>query len=89
MQHLSPVEMANWMALYAATGVCCMMAIGLSVGFAAHQLYREQPWRDIHGVWDAALLLPQVWWRWQKLYFCSTPVTLAIVAFFGLSLSWR
>ena len=88
MQSLSAVEIANWTALYAATGACCMMAIILSVGFAAHQIYLEQPWRQAHGARAMALLLPQAWGRWQKLYLCSTPVTLGIVLFFGASLSW-
>jgi hypothetical protein len=37
----------------------------------------------------AALLLPRIWWRWQKLYLLSTPVTLGIIGYFAASLSWR
>ena len=37
---------------------------------------------------DFALALPKLWWRWQKLYLTSTPVVLAIIGFFALSLRW-
>ncbi|WP_347340899.1 hypothetical protein [Sphingomonas lacusdianchii] len=36
----------------------------------------------------AALFLPKVWWRWQKLYLLSTPVTLFIVGWFAATLRW-
>ena len=89
MDHLSPIELANWLSLYLATAMCCAIAAALSVGFLASQLYREQPWRQVTGVRAAVLFVPQTWWRWQKLYLCSTPVTLGIVALFGASLSWH
>lgn len=88
MQGFSPVEIANWTSLYLATGLCCALASVLSIGFIATQLLREQPWRQVSGVRAAVLLVPQTWWRWQKLYFCSTPVTLGIVGSFAWSLSW-
>ena len=88
MARLSPVELANWMALYAATGILAMIAGFLAFGMLAGQLYREQAWRRIDGVRTAALFVPQTWWRWQKLYLRSTPVTMAIVMFFGSSMSW-
>jgi hypothetical protein len=33
-------------------------------------------------------VLAKAWWRWQKSYLLSTPVTLGIVGFFAASMSW-
>ena len=61
MQQLSPIEMANWLSLYVATAMCCAIAIVLSAGFLASQLYREQPWRQVNGFRAAVLFVPQTW----------------------------
>jgi hypothetical protein len=88
MAHLTQVELINWVALYTATGLCCAIAMVLSVSVAGVRLYREQSWQEVRTLRGAVLFLPQTWWRWQKLYLLSTPVTLAIVVSFGMSLTW-
>lgn len=81
-------ELANWMALYAATAACCALAVAFSAGEIGRQLFASG------GAWrrdgePVLLAVPRLWWRWQKLYLCSAPATLAIVVLFGLSLDWR
>lgn len=88
MTHLTQVEIGNWLALYVAVGLCCAIAVILSVTVLAMRLVRERAWTEVQDVRSAVLFLPRTWWRWQKLYFLSTPVTLAIVAWFGATLSW-
>jgi len=75
---MTPTEIANWIAVYAATGICCAFAI----------IYRERIWRMVTNGRSTALLIPQIWWRWQKRYLFSTPVTLAIVSAFAFTLDW-
>jgi len=89
MAHLSEAEMINWMALYAATALCCAIAMGLAALVLLCRLWRESAWSRLRGARDVALFLPAIWWRWQKLYLLSTPVTLAIVSSFGLTLTWK
>jgi hypothetical protein len=85
---MTPHDFQLWMSLYAATGVCCTIAMVLSVLRIGVQLARERFWLHTVG-WKAwALLAPGIWWRWQKTYLLSTPVTLAIVAAFAFSLPW-
>jgi hypothetical protein len=86
--NLSALEIQNWIALYAAAGICCVFALVLSVATTAVELYRERAWANIRTVRGAMLFIPRTWWRWQKLYFLSTPVTLAIVGSFAATLSW-
>src|SRR3546814_14514830 len=82
------VEAANWMALYLATGICGAMAFALSIGMMLCAVYRERSWTAVTS-WQAALLfVPRTWWRWQKLYLTSMPVTLAIVILFAASMNW-
>lgn len=88
MAHLSPIEIENWLALYAAVGLCCAFAVVLSITTTAVQLYREQAWSEFRTLRGAALFIPRTWWRWQKLYLLSTPVTLAIVGSFAATLTW-
>lgn len=84
---LSEAEIARWMALYAATGVCCAIATALSVSRVVIE-NREQLFKSTRG-WRAwASLAPRLWWRWQKAYLTSTPVTLAIVGAFASSMDW-
>jgi hypothetical protein len=88
VDRLTSLELANWGALYLATGLCCALAATLASVVLALALAQERPWRDIRSLRAAALLLPRTWWRWQKLYLLSTPVTLGVVGSFALSLSW-
>jgi hypothetical protein len=79
MAQLTQMEIANWLAIYVGVGLCCALAVSLSVGVLLGQLVQER---------GAALFLPRTWWRWQKLYLLSTPVTLGIVAWFAATLRW-
>ncbi len=88
MNQLSPLEISNWIAIYLAAGLCCAIAMALSVSFALHGLWRDRAWADAGTVKGAVLFLPKLWWRWQKLYLLSTPVTLGIVCYFAASMSW-
>ena len=85
---MTQTELANWLAVYAATGICCAFAMIMSVATVAYELYRERTWRTITDLPSAALVMPKIWWRWQKRYLFSTPVTLAIVGAFALALDW-
>lgn len=85
---MTELHLLNWQALYLATVIICLIAAGLATTTLAVQIAREKPWRSIVS-WQQALLIgPRLWWRWQKLYWLATPVILAIVIAFGLSLSW-
>lgn len=88
MAHLTAVEISNWIAIYLAAGICCAIAMVLSVSMTLHGLWRDRASLDIRSFRGAVLFLPKTWWRWQKLYFLSTPVTLGIVGSFAASLSW-
>ncbi|MBB6193825.1 hypothetical protein FHS51_004084, partial [Sphingobium wenxiniae] len=68
MAHLTQVEIANWIALYVAAGLCCGIAVILSVATTFIEIYRERAWTNIDSFGSAALFLPKTWWRWQKLY---------------------
>ena len=70
--HLSAVELHNWIALYAAAGVCCALAMIMSLGLILVQLYREQAWATLTTGRGLLLFIPSTWWRWQKLYLLST-----------------
>lgn len=88
MNGLSPEHFANWMSLYAATGVCAMMAAfgaALAIGL---EVVRGREWLEVRSFGSVALFGPRLWWRWQKHYLTATPVILAIVAYYASSLSW-
>lgn len=80
--------MQNWIAIYAAAGLCCAFAVILSIATIFVELYREEAWGNFKTFRSAILFVPGAWWRWQKLYLLSTPVTLGIVASFAATLSW-
>lgn len=85
---MTEVQLLNWQALYLATAIICVVAASLAAATLTYQIAQEQPWRKPI-TWQAALLaLPRLWWRWQRLYWLATPVILAIVTAFGLSLDW-
>lgn len=88
MQQLTQMELANWLALYAATGLCCTIAFVLACGITLMEIHRERAWAAVHSLRSALLLLPKSWWRWQKHYLTSMPATLGIVILFGASLRW-
>lgn len=74
--------------IYAATAICCTFALVLSIDTVAAELYRERAWISIVGLKTFALIIPRIWWRWQKRYLLSTPVTLTIVGWFAATLDW-
>lgn len=88
MAHLTANEIANWIALYAAAGLCCGLAVILSVATSLSELYRERAWVGLQSAGDVLRFVPRAWWRWQKSYLLSTPVTLAIVGSFAATLHW-
>ena len=90
MNQFTAIELHNWLAIYAATAACCAIAMALSVSTVGYELYRERIWQtlDIHSPRSVILFAPKIWLRWQKRYLLSTPVTLAIVTWFGATLSW-
>jgi len=85
---VSEAEILNWTSLYAATGLTCLVAVLLSGTAIVVQLWRERFWRQLGSVRAAILFVPGTWWRWQKLYLTGTPVILAIVGMFALTLEW-
>lgn len=90
MQQLTAIEIANWIALYVATFACCVIALVLSVGVLIYDLSTDGTLRKpvpsrLPGL---LMLVPRLWWRWQKLYLLSTPVTLSIIAYFAFTLRW-
>lgn len=88
MATLSPIEISNWLAIYAATGLCCGIAVILTVFISLTQLYREKAWTGLNSASDVFRFVPTTWWRWQKLYLLSTPMTLIIVCSFAATLPW-
>ncbi|MDF0490390.1 hypothetical protein PX554_19870 [Sphingomonas sp. H39-1-10] len=88
VQRMSVVDFENWAALYAATALCCLMAAlaaGIAVGV---ELYRERAWTQLASVRGAIAFVPRTWWRWQRRYLLATPMILAIVTAFGVTLDW-
>lgn len=88
LSQFSSIEIANWLAIYLATGLCCSIALLLSVAVAVHGGVRERVWNEVRDMRSALLFVPKLWWRWQKLYLLSTPVTLGIVTYFAATLRW-
>lgn len=89
MARLTPIELANWLALYTAASLCCAIAIILSVIAVAVELHRERAWAGISSIRAALGFVPRTWWRWQKLYLLSMPATLGVVGAFALSMTWQ
>ena len=88
MNGLSPEHFANWMSLYAATGVCAMLAAFGAALSIMLEVVRAREWFEVRSFGSGALVLPRLWWRWQKRYLTATPVILAIVVFYATSLPW-
>ena len=85
---MSKNEIANWMAIYAAAGLCCAIAFTLAVVTVGLEFHRERGWTGPHTWRSALVFVPKLWWRWQKRYLVGAPATLAIVAWFALTLDW-
>ncbi len=88
MRYLTAIEQANWMALYVAAGSCCVIAMALSCATTMVEVVRERGWSSVNSLRSAILFVPKIWWRWQKLYLTSMPVTLGIVILFATSMRW-
>lgn len=88
MNQFSQIEIANWIAIYLAAAMCCAIAMVLSVGVTLHGLWQDRALQDVRTVRGAVLFLPKAWWRWQKLYLLSSPVTLFIVGYFAATMTW-
>ncbi|TGX49138.1 hypothetical protein E5A73_20065 [Sphingomonas gei] len=88
MTGMTQSELANWIALYAATGLCCGIALILSIIVTIGEFHRTRAWTSVKTPADALRLVPRTWWRWQRRYLLSTPVTLLIVGSFAATLSW-
>jgi hypothetical protein len=87
MNQFSQIEIANWIAIYLAAGMCCAIAMVLSVSVTLHGLWQDRAWQDVRNIRGAFLSLPKAWWKWQKLYLLSTPVTLIIVIYFAATMT--
>lgn len=85
---MTTLHIENWTALYAATAACCLLAALAAAIAVGLDLYRERAWRDLGTARGAMLFVPRTWWRWQRQYFLGTPVILAVVGLFALSLDW-
>lgn len=85
---MTPIEISNWVSIYLATAICCAFAISLTTASLAVEMLQERFWRQPWSRTRALLFVPRTWWRWQRRYFLSTPVTLGIVGSFAASLSW-
>jgi hypothetical protein len=85
---MSPSEISNWISIYLATAICCAFAITLTTCSLMAEMIQERFWQQ---PWDGTrvfLFVPRTWWRWQRRYFLSTPVTLSIVGGFATTLNW-
>lgn len=85
---LTPDQLANWLSLYAATGICATLATVAAAISVGYQLVQERQWQEIRGARAAILFLPKLWLRWQVRYLTAAPVILAIVAYYAFTLSW-
>ena len=88
MPILTSLEIANWTALYVATAIWCLIAVGMSVPMTLWQATRGAYPISLSSRADVALALPRLWWRWQKLYLTGTPVVLLIVIAFASTMRW-
>lgn len=84
----TPAQIHNWLSLYAATGICAAIASVLAAASIAFDVVRFRELAKVQGALEVFLLVPHLWWRWQKRYLTATPVILAIVAFYAAGLHW-
>ena len=45
MNQFSQIEIANWISIYLAAGMCCAIAMALSVSLTLHGLWQDKPWQ--------------------------------------------
>ena len=88
MAGLTPEQLTNWLSLYAATGICAMLATFAALVSVGSEVVRDRQWREVSSVRTAVLFVPKLWWRWQKRYLTATPVILAIVGYYATTLTW-
>jgi hypothetical protein len=60
---LTQLEIANWTSLYAATTICCGIAMIMSVPITLHQIIVGADAITIKTAKDALLALPRIYWR--------------------------
>ena len=84
---MSRFDLALWTDIYAAMGVCCTIAAIFSAIRICWYCQTDDR-RHPAGVRGWILAAPLLWWRWQKVYLTSAPVTLGIIVLFGWSLPW-
>ena len=88
MNGLTSEQLSNWLSLYAAAGICAVLATfaaAISIGL---QLVREREWEQVRDARSALLFVPKLWVRWQLRYLTATPVILAIVIYYATTLRW-
>jgi hypothetical protein len=80
---MNPEALSAWISLYAGIGVLaamCAVFAAISTGFDL----LSGSWRpatvDLH---DRLLMLPRLWFHWQKAYFTGFPVILGIAIYFA------
>ena len=57
MAQLTQLELANWAALYAATALCCAIALALAIVGAGVHVCRERAWKEVRSVRQAILFV--------------------------------
>lgn len=83
---MTAVEFQNWLSLYAAATVCAVFACTLAVVTVGWEAIRERQWQAAD-TWQArALLVPRLWWRWQKRYLCALPAFALVLFTYGWTL---
>lgn len=84
---MSRHDLNLWIDIYAAMGLCCAIAAILSA-LRVVWLYRTDDRLHPVGMKGWVLAAPLLWWRWQKVYLTTAPVTLGIIVLFGWTLPW-
>ncbi len=90
---MNPDALSAWISLYAGIGVlAAMCAFFASIATGYDMLSGN--WRPPIGrLQDRALLIPRVWFHWQKAYFSGFPVILGIAIYFahhiGFAVLWN
>lgn len=84
---MSRHDLNLWIDIYAAMGLCCAIAAILSA-LRVVWLYRTDDCLHPVGMKGWVLAAPLLWWRWQKIYLTTAPVTLGIIVLFGWTLPW-
>lgn len=85
---VSAADIQNWLSIYIATAICCGFAITLTTLSLGADMVRERFWSMPWSLRRIIFFAPRTWWRWQRRYFLSVPVTLGIVGSFAASLNW-